>query len=342
MKIALITTTIYVPRVLERYRALDRDVVFFVAGDRETPHAEARAFIDSLGNAAYYSDADQEKLGYKCSEIIGWNKIMRRNIALLEAIRWGAEIVVSVDDDNIPLDNNYFNDFRSVLSSPFNGVKVTSASKWFNAGELLCPKIYHRGFPYDVRREDVRIRLTAIKGARVGVAAGLWLGDPDVDAMERITTKPWVHDVSEVLRRGLIVDHECQTPFSSQNTAYVTALAPLMMVLVGVGRYDDIWASYIAQHVMAHTDYHIHFGKPFVWQERHPHNLWQNLKDEIFGMEYTGQFCQDLRAMDLGAGDLLTKLRRLYERLKVSEYVPRIVHELGVAWADDVEKVLSR
>src|SRR5215467_2560769 len=88
MRIALITTTIYVPTVLEHYRRLDSGVAMFVAGDRQTPHVAARSFIESLGNATYYSDADQEKLGYKSSAVIGWNKIMRRNIALLEALRW--------------------------------------------------------------------------------------------------------------------------------------------------------------------------------------------------------------------------------------------------------------
>ncbi len=118
MKVALITTTIYVPRVLELYRNISKDVWFFVAGDRKTPHKETRSFVEKLGSAIYYSDEDQEKLGYKSSEIIGWNKIMRRDIALLEAIKHGADIIISIDDDNIPLDENYFHDFIAMFSKP--------------------------------------------------------------------------------------------------------------------------------------------------------------------------------------------------------------------------------
>ncbi len=342
MRTALITTTIHVPRVLERYRQLDQEVAIFVAGDRQTPHAEARSFIEALGNAAYYSDADQEKLGYKCSEIIGWNKIMRRNIALLEALRWRAEIIVSVDDDNIPLDSSYFEEFKNILSTPYSGVMASSDHGWINVGEFLVPRVYHRGFPYEFRNVDLKMSLRPVSGVRVGVAAGLWLGDPDIDAMERITLRPTVYQISKVLESGLVVDDACLSPFNSQNTAYIAELAPLMMVLVGVGRYDDIWASYIAQRVMVEMDYHVHFGAPFVWQQRNPQSLWKNLKDELFGMEFSARFCADLRPAKLDAGSVLVKLRRLYEHMRGLGYLPPEVYELGKAWSDDVEKIISR
>jgi hypothetical protein len=125
--------------------------MFFISGDRKSPHKEIRSFISTLGNAVYYSDTDQEKLGYKSSELIGWNRIMRCNIALLEAIKFGADIIVSIDDDNIPLGKDYFTHFVKILTEPFSGLQVTSDNGWFNIGEYMAPQIYHRGFPYDIR-----------------------------------------------------------------------------------------------------------------------------------------------------------------------------------------------
>ena len=87
MKICLITTTIYVPEVLKLYRRLGPDVQIIIAGDRKTPHESTCALVQSLGNAIYMSDADQTRLGTSVSELIGWNKIMRRNLALLQAIK---------------------------------------------------------------------------------------------------------------------------------------------------------------------------------------------------------------------------------------------------------------
>jgi hypothetical protein len=69
VRVALVTTTISVPRVLALYRRLDPAVAFFVAGDRRTPHDDVRRFLDGLGNATYYSDADQEGLGYGSSPL---------------------------------------------------------------------------------------------------------------------------------------------------------------------------------------------------------------------------------------------------------------------------------
>ena len=340
MKIALVTTTIYVPRVLELYRAIGPDVRIIVAGDRKTPHAEARVFVSALGNAIYYSDADQEKLGYRCSAIIGWNKIMRRNIALLEAIKEGADIIVSIDDDNIPVDGNYFSDIARILSAPYSGIVAKADASWFNVGAFFDPPFYHRGFPYDRRHVDLGLHLETRIGASIGLAAGLWMGDPDVDAMERITNRPTALHPSEMLRSGIALAPGCWSPFNTQNTAFIRALAPLMMVHVGVGRYDDIWASYMFQRIAMETGQLVHFGRPFVWQERNAQNLWANLKDEIFGMEHTPRFCRDLLAAPLGSGTALEKLARLYEHLAKLAYLPPVMLEAGRAWCEDVEKLL--
>jgi hypothetical protein len=340
MRVALITTTIYVPSVLELYRTYDKEVMFFVVGDRKTPHSEAKSFIEGLGNAVYYSDKDQEKLGYRCSEIIGWNKIMRRNIALLEAIRHKADIIITIDDDNIPLYSNYFSQFRSILTSPFYGLMARSETGWFNIGGYISQHIYHRGFPYEHRHSDLGVKMVPVCNKRIGVAAGLWMGDPDIDAMERITNRPIVNKLSEILDAGVTIQHGCFSPFNSQNTAYIREAAPLMMVLVGVGRFDDIWGSYIAQRVMMETDLHVHFGKPIVYQERNTQSQWKNLADEMFGMQHTKRFCDDLSKAELSGSGITERLRSVYRRLRNAEYLPPIVCELGEAWCDDVEGVL--
>jgi len=339
MKTILITTTIYVPHVLERYRELDGDVLFIVAGDRKTPHSETKAFVDRLENAIYLSDKDQEALGYASSEIIGWNKIMRRNIALLEAIRQGADLIVTIDDDNVPIEPDYFGVFRALMATEYAGAMVSSELGWLNAGEFLHPAVYHRGFPYDFRHKDLLLKVEAASGRRVGVAAGLWLGDPDIDAMERLTNRPLVTDVAEMGRRGFVVEPGVWAPFNSQNTAYLGELAPLMMVLIGVGRYDDILASFIAERVMQARGLVVHFGPPLVYQERNQQDLWKNLRDELFGMEMTMQFIRDLEAAEVNGDDVLEDLAAIYRQLRKSDYLPSEVFELADAWSEDVRRV---
>lgn len=341
MKTALITTTIRVPKVLELYRSFNKDVMFFVAGDRKTPHTEVKGFVEGLGNAVYYSDTDQEKLGYESSEIIGWNKIMRRNIALLEAIKNKADIIVTIDDDNIPLDKEYFNDFISLLSKPFSGLEIVSEKKWVNVGDFTIPRVFHRGFPYQLRHEKNKYNISSVSEKKIGICAGLWLGDPDIDAVERLVNKPEVMGFLEELKKGFVAAKDNFYPIDSQNTAYLREIASLMMVLVGVGRYDDIWASYIAERILMSTDLYCHYGKPFVKQERNSQNIIKNLKDEIFGMEFTTQFCQDLLQIDIGQGSVMEKLERLYGGLEGKTYIPSVVFELGKAWCKDVKKIIK-
>ena len=52
-----------------------------------------------------------------------------------------------------------------------------------------------------------------------------------------------------------------------------------------LGRYDDIIASLVCQKAMRHLGTCVHFGEPFVFQQRNEHDLIKDLKAELWGME---------------------------------------------------------
>ncbi|GAG62834.1 unnamed protein product, partial [marine sediment metagenome] len=199
---ALITTTINTAKVLKLYRTMNPDIPFFITGDRKSPHKKLRQLAKDLGNVHYYDVEDQKKLGYKSSEVIGWNTIRRRNIALLEALKHGADKIVTLDDDNIPLSSSYFQEFDILLSQGFDGLMASAKKGWFNIGDYFEPKIYHRGFPIEYRQAEREIQFIPVVDKKIGVAAGLWFGDPDIDAMDRITNQPIVHQISQILHKG--------------------------------------------------------------------------------------------------------------------------------------------
>ena len=305
MRVYLITTTIYRPSVLSRYVELAKrsscPVTFIVAGDRKTPEDTGSWVKENCPDAIYLSPEDQDS--YPCSEKLGWDCIMRRNMAILKAIELSndnSDIVISIDDDNYPLDEDYFDRFINLLTKPYNGLSVRSTAGWFNVGDFFSPKFFHRGFPYgELRETELTYKIQYAQNEKIGIAAGLWFGDPDIDAMARITNRPEVKYMPEVAIKGVIIPSVIHTPTNSQNTAYPIELAPLMAVWPYVGRYDDIWASYMAQHIMQYFGYLVHFGPPFCLQERNPHNLMKNLKDEIHGMTYTPEFIEVLDKIDL-------------------------------------------
>lgn len=340
--IALITTTIFVPEVIKLFHKLDSSVAMFIAGDKKTPHDAVRALIKNIPHARYLSDTDQDAMNTKSSNVIGWNKIMRRNLALLAAIESGADIIITVDDDNLPCDEHYFEDVRRLFAKGFHGLKATCASGFFDIGPLLAPKLYHRGFPYTERHKDLGLRFDPVTDMKIGVAEGLVMGDPDIDAMQRITNAPLLTDVPTLFHSGFVVDPKTTSVFNTQNTAVVRELAPLIMVWCGVGRYDDIFASYLCQRIMRERGYALHFGKPFVWQERNQQNLFKNLQDEMLGMEFTPRLIADMNDVDIGKGSVTEQMGRIYAGLKPKGYLPDIVFAVGDAWREDADAAMNK
>lgn len=352
MKTALILTTVNVPTVLALYRKLGPDVFFFIAGDRKTPDAEVCNFLLDIPNHAYYGIDRQHDLDYKCSHLIGENCVERRNIALLEAVKGGADVIVTIDDDNIPMGDYFYEHWRSLggrfnyekrgleLGNTFSGIEASSPTGWFDPGALLVPQTKHRGFPISIKSDPV---FESVVDAKIGVAQGLCLGDPDIDAVTRIATAPIIHSVSELGRAGIVTDpRKTKTVFNTQNTAFIRELAPAMFQPPGVGRYSDIYASLICQRVMRERELYVHFGQPFVWQQRNKHNLIRDLRDEIDGMENVVAFSDRLDCMSNLTGSVLKQTRRLYQNLLECSFygIPELAVEGALAFLDDIEAVL--
>jgi Reversibly glycosylated polypeptide len=351
MQTALILTTINIPTVLSLYRAHDPDVRFFVAVDKKTP-PEAWSFLEQFENLELvYGGAGQ----YACSDLIGWNQIARRNIALLEALEWGADVIVSIDDDNIPLDPDYFCCFRNILNQefldancflvrrPFNGIQAKAT--WFDPGSLCFPTdgkpVVQRGFPQQLER--VETKFAPVTSVKIGVAQGMILGNPDTSGVDRLSRHPQVHQVSELLRSGVVTDpRETYAPLNSQNIAFTRDVAPCFLMVPAFGRYDDIYASLIAQRVMREHDLFVHYGQPFVWQQRNPHDLLKDLKAEQWGAEHILDFTAWLD------GFILPKKVPAVEAMKIlftnlPDWMPERgkLQELALAWCSDCESVMK-
>ncbi len=344
--IALFTTSIGDCRVLRQYRASDPDVLMIIAGDIKTPHDEVRALCQELGNAVYLDLHEQDRLGYQCSDIIGPRSIQRRNIALLEAIRSGADVVLSVDDDNAPAHEWYFQGLHQSLAGP-QGERDSGAGGWFNLGDRSIPDYYYRGFPFSLRPTAAAPEPEPVDAGacRVGVVNGLIYGDPDINAIDRYpgggprVTGYYLGEQDSIPLNGIYVNPRTTwTPINSQNTAYVRELAPLAFVLPGIGRYDDIWASFMALRVMEATDYHVLFGEPSVIQERNPHNWLIDLEKEMYGMMHTEAFCAGLKATAINPqGSVLDNLAAVAQGAALLPTQARLFLN---AWLDDVGKVI--
>lgn len=344
MKRALITTTINVPHNLRDWRAsgMSDDDVIIVAGDHKTPHADVRALLSSLpGENVYLAPEDQTS--WHSSDLIGWNCIQRRNIALLEAMRRRPDYIITVDDDNYPASN----DFIAQLDRSFTGEAtnvVRTDTGWLNAGSFLLPSIVVRGYPLSQRHSDYVETGHEHTTEPIGVVASLWLGEPDIDAVERICCAPTV--TTMLTERNVTLASGTWCPFNTQSTAFRAELAPFMLMWPHVGRYDDIWASFLTQRAMETCGWHVTFGRPLVRQDRNPHDLVADLRAELFGMERNADVIDIIRGLpDVGPiTDLATMLTTLDEWFATFEdvsWLPVRTRQTFDAWYEDVVTALK-
>jgi hypothetical protein len=224
------------------------------------------------------------------SEIIGWKTIQRRNIGFVYAYNNGAEIVATVDDDNIPYDNwgtdlyvgkevevDYYTNKELLVFDPLS---VTNQSN-----------LWHRGFPIDLLPYKNLIEYKGKKKITPLIQADLWDGDPDIDAMCRLSFKPIVKfDTTAPFAAAEI------SPFNSQNTFIHRDALKHYAVWPYVGRMDDIWGGYYAQKMIG--DDKLIYNRASVYQDRNVQDLITNLEKEVIGYRHTLDFTRDPNITD--------------------------------------------
>lgn len=294
----MVVTTVGDGRFLEHYARAILDgscadsVRLVVVPDRRTPDAlyTAAEQVSSMGvRVICLGLGEQESMTrlWGVPDLFPWNSDNRRNLGYAIGWRDGRDMVISIDDDNLPAGPGFFEQHVAALSRSGAAREVSSSTGWFNCCSLLdCdpPGIYPRGFPYRYRTSA---ELTFRTSSRLIVAnAGLWIGDPDVDAMTRLVLRPtsraFVGD--EVV---LAPDTWC--PVNSQNTAIAReALPAYYFVKMGwpmdgsrVERFGDIMSGLFLQACAKHMGHAVSFGLPCAWHDRNEHDLLADARAEL-------------------------------------------------------------
>lgn len=309
---AIVTTTINYPvKVLKKYAALDAHLI--VVGDQRTPPS-LEDVVRDLGGLYV---APSRQAHWHCSDAMGWNCIQRRNIGFLEAAAYGADIIISVDDDNLPATpKEWLCNHVAALTVPEQPrVVVGTKSPFFNPGSLLFPPVWARGMPYPEAYTNTEWQSSQAVDAsvRVGVNAGLWTGDPDIDALQRISKRPFVHGLRHIER--LTVRPGTWAPINSQNTAWRRELLPLAVVFPYIGRWDDILGGYTAQWSFWKAGFVTQYGAPLVHQERNDHDIYRDLALEIDGLRWTTRWIDMLEKLE-ASGDPLLDLTLLADTIE--------------------------
>jgi hypothetical protein len=287
MKKIIATTTINPPtEALLKYASMPEWHVI-VAGDLKTPHE----LYTNLDNVTYLSPEKQENDYPVLSELIGWRCIQRRNFAILEAYKQGADIIAIIDDDNIP----YEGWGEDLMVDQLTEVTMYSTDDvaFDPIGALKEHKeLWHRGFPLErvpFRNYSNKYSTSIIPK----IQAIFWDGEPDVDAVCRMIYNPYCKfDPSQFPISG-----DKPAPFNSQNTIISRSIVKDYFLFPHIGRMDDIWAAYYVQS----KGNKVVFSKPGVLSDRSlgtagRYSMVEDMKREYIGMENNMNLLNDLKS----------------------------------------------
>ena len=284
-KLVIVTTTINSPTIATRrfceIAQSRANTVFVIVGDSKTPHDEYVKLANEFGEGkvVYLDPMTQQDSYPEISSVIGWKTIERRNIGYLYAYDSGADILASVDDDNIPYANwgqdikvgetVAYDCYRSKRSEFFDPLSVTKDNH-----------LWHRGYPIEHLQTRHEVEFVGRRYKKCLIQANLWDGDPDIDAMARLIYKPCVKYSDVTGPYG----SEQKSPFNSQNTFIAREAMPFYTMIPFVGRMDDIWGSYILQHYCPNS---VVYDVATVYQDRNVQDLVTNLEAEVIGYRNT-------------------------------------------------------
>lgn len=248
----------------------------------------------------------------KNSWIISRKNAGIRIYGFLKAYQLGAEVIITLDDDCYPIENqNFVNQhlFNLSLKAPADNWFSTYPHKKFN---------FTRGYPYHVRNKK-----------EVVVSHGLWTNKLDLDAKTEIKLK----NLNEpILSKNYLqfIPKDFFFPLCSMNFAFKAKITPILFFpMMGYDkdgnkwpfdRYDDIWAGIFAKKVLDHLNLSVVNGIPFI-DHRKASDVRLNLEKEKLGMIINEYLYKQVAKIKLTKKDLKEAYLELFDKIDFSAKV---------------------
>lgn len=328
-KVCLVITSINssTNKVLNDYAkaCLENNTGFILAGDLKSP-ADF-----NLPGCEFLDVRTQKQLPFNIAGILPDNNYAKKNLAYLQAIKKGYNVIVETDDDNIPFEQFWEPRTPNMQGNLLEDKNWVNVYKYFS-GENIWP----RGFSLNKIKDAVHEITGAAATYLCPVQQGLADENPDVDAIYRLTMPLPVYFNK---RASIILGNKSICPFNSQNTTWFKqAFALLYLPSYCSFRMTDIWRSFVAQRILWTCDWNLAFHNATVYQQRNEHDLMKDFNDEISGYLHNDKIVSDLCDLDLKAGEayIADNMLSCYKLLIEKKHIGEQEMPLLEAWLNDV------
>jgi hypothetical protein len=283
-KKCIIITTINdpTPQILEYSKKPDWDLI--IVGD-QTTNSESYKQIDCI----YLGLEEQNNLFLQLSNLIPQKSYARKNLGYAYAFHANYGLIYDTDDDNFS-DLNHINNYFEP-----NDLEISTEYNFANIYKLYTDyKVWPRGLP--IRYTDTKLTIED-KKYTCPIIQGLVDGDPDVDAIFRLTnniseTKFTEFNKNNTKTYSLKPYTFC--PFNTQNTFWTQKELFYLMYLPSTVsmRFTDILRGYIVEHQLWKKFLNIKFTNSNAVQIRNDHCLIKDLRQELEMFQYTEEIIE--------------------------------------------------
>lgn len=239
----------------------------------------------SYNNTVFLNIDKQKGLNYKIFETIPFNSYNRKNIGYLYAIQNGANYIYDTDDDNAPIVDleKYFKfenyDTGLVFNQDQDSPSVLNPYAHFGQ-----PTIWPRGYPLSAIQKTHYNNYICTERKVSYVQQGVVNGDPDVDAIFRLTKSMNYKRINisfDETSPSIQYPIYTLSPYNSQNTFFhYEAFWSLYLPITVSFRLTDIWRSYWSQRLLWLIDGTVTFNGPNAVQFRNSHSFLKDFEEE--------------------------------------------------------------
>ncbi len=301
------------------------NVDILIIGDKKTP--DITEYCGRLAKKYQipieYLDVDKQNkvIPQSLLEMFDYNTPDRTILGgMLSYIR-GSQRTIAIDDDNFVTSEDFVG-WHNNVGKVRNTQLIQSDTGWYNVHESLEADtgFYPRGYPFEQRYKKFHVSVSSER-RRTVINQGLVLGDPDIDAIQRLAHPINAYSMNNKYepQYGL---YKTWSPFNYQNTCICRELIPCYFRPKSGLRNADIWTSYIFNRLSEHFGDVITFGQPLVKQDRNEHDLFDDLDVELQSNKETNYFCEILKNITLTEMTYLGALNELVNKVGVDNKHP--------------------
>lgn len=318
MKKCVIITTINEPGKVIKYFEKLPNWDLIVVGDLKTPDESYEKI-----NCVYLSMEKQFDLYPVFANLLPSNHYARKNIGYIYAIKNNYDVIYETDDDTIPMTNlnEFFNSNKCIVEPFFPNIAMAYTNQ----------KIWARGYPLDlVNNNQPIVAIDVEETPDIHIIQGLVNGNPDVDAIYRLTYNSFEEDFYFNQGPEYIIEKGVWVPFNTQNTYWLNSFRYLYLPSTVSFRFCDILKGYIAQKGIWEVDGRLGYRTGDVIQDRNEHDL---MKDFISEIPVYTQIYDVIYILNNSSGNLL----EIYSNLVDNGIVDKKELDILVEW----EKLLN-